>query len=127
MNHFGDVKYNTIGRVANALGMEIGEVDRDGETWYFLHDFEDADDIIYGPTYNNVPVDLDDIADFLINRLDDMDPDEVDNLQNLWKDYTDFRGCGDFGAIFELCNIIRCADDLDNYNLFDLRNLKVIK
>ena len=99
MNHFGDVKFNAIARVANILGMDIGEVKHNEETWYFLHEDEDSENIIYGPLYNSEPVDLDDIADFMIEDLEKTEPRDVDNFRSMWRDYTDFRDCGDIGAI----------------------------
>ena len=68
----------TLSRVAGCLGLGLEKRDQEGAAGFALFDLRDPSDVVVCSTDQDDPVTLDDVAAYLRERLENVDPDELE-------------------------------------------------
>lgn len=104
-------------RLANVFGMEVIPAEVNREDAFALADIQDTDKIIYGPVYDGEIVDQQMILEYIRDRLDNLDPDDVENL-NLWdRDLIGHWMDGWWYDLYVMSDILTSINDLTGENI----------
>lgn len=104
-------------RLANVFGLEMVSAEVNGEPAFALADIQDTDKILYGPVYDGEIVDQLMVLDYIRERLDNLDPDDVENL-NLWdRDLIGHWMDGWWYDLYVMSDILTSVNDLSGDNI----------
>ena len=68
----------TLSRVAGCLGLGLEKRDQGRTAGFVLFDLRDPDNVVFYSMDPDDPVSLDDAAEYLKKRLENLDPDELE-------------------------------------------------
>lgn len=104
-------------RLANVFSLEVIPAYVNGEDAFALADIQDTDKIFYGPVYDGEIVDQEMILDYIRNRLDELDTDDVENL-NLWdRDLIHHYLSGWWEDLYVMSDVLTSINDLTGENI----------
>lgn len=104
-------------RLANVFGMEVIPAEVNREDAFALADIQDTDKILYGPVYDGEIVDQAMVLEYIRDRLDNLDPDDVENL-NLWdRDLIGHWMDGWWYDLYVMSDILTSVNDLSGDNI----------
>ena len=104
-------------RLANIFNLEVVPAEVNGEPAFALADIQDTDKIFYGPVYDGEIVDQEMILDYIRNRLDELDTDDVVNL-NLWdRDLIHHYLSGWWEDLYVMSDVLTSINDLTGDNI----------
>lgn len=104
-------------RLANVFSLEVIPAYVNGEDAFALADIQDTDKIFYGPVYDGEIVDQQMILEYIRDRLDNLDTDDVGNL-NLWdRDLIGHWMDGWWYDLYVMSDILTSVNDLSGDNI----------
>ena len=104
-------------RLANVFGMEVIPAEVNREDAFALADIQDTDKILYGPVYDGEIVDQQMILEYIRDRLDNLDPNDVENL-NLWdRDLIHHYLSGWWEDLYVMSDVLTSINDLTGDNI----------
>ena len=104
-------------RLANVFSLEVIPAYVNGEDAFALADIQDTDKIFYGPVYDGEIVDQLMVLDYIRERLDNLDTDDVENL-NLWdRDLIGHWMDGWWYDLYVMSDILTSVNDLTGDNI----------
>ena len=104
-------------RLANVFGMEVIPAEVNREDAFALADIQDTEKILYGPVYDGEIVDQAMVLEYIRDRLDNLDPDDVGNL-NLWdRDLIGHWMDGWWYDLYVMSDILTSVNDLSGDNI----------
>lgn len=107
-------------RLANIFNLEVVPAEVNGEPAFALADIQDTDEIVYGPVYDGEIVDQLMVLDYIRERLDNLDTDDVENL-NLWdRDLIGHFSNGWFFDLYVMADILTSINDLRGEHISEI-------
>ena len=104
-------------RLANVFSLEVIPAYVNGEDAFALADIQDTDKIFYGPVYDGEIVDQAMVLDYIRERLDNLDTDDVVNL-NLWdRDLIHHYLSGWWEDLYVMSDVLTSINDLTGENI----------
>lgn len=104
-------------RLANVFSLEVIPAYVNGEDAFALADIQDTDKIFYGPVYDGEIVDQAMVLEYIRNRLDELDTDDVENL-NLWdRDLIHHYLSGWWEDLYVMSDVLTSINDLTGENI----------
>lgn len=104
-------------RLANIFHLEVVPAYVNGEDAFALADIQDTDKIVYGPVYDGEIVDQLMVLDYIRERLDNLDTDDVENL-NLWdRDLIHHYLSGWWEDLYIMSDVLTSINDLTGDNI----------